>query len=94
VSRQLASDELWQFLTAAARADAVVDRAVTAGEPAHVAKYVFQLAQTFNTFYHDFPVLAEPDPERKVFLLWLTEYLALQLERMLAVMGIAVPAYM
>ncbi len=94
LGRQLASDELWQFLMAATRADAVVDRAVTSGEPAHVAKYVFQLAQTFNIFYHQYPVLAEPDPERKVFLLWMTEYLALQLERTLAVLGIAVPAYM
>jgi arginyl-tRNA synthetase len=98
MARQLASgpqhDELWQILMASARADSVVDRAVTAGEPAHVAKFVFQLAQTFNLFYHQYPVLAEPDPERKAFLLWLTEYLALQLERTLAVMGIAVPAYM
>jgi arginyl-tRNA synthetase len=67
---------------------------VTAGEPAHVAKFVFQLAQTFNLFYHQYQVLSEPDPERKVFLLWMTEYLGLQLERMLAVLGIAVPAYM
>jgi len=98
MARQLASDsgqdELWQILMAAARADSVVERAVTAGEPAHVAKYAFQLAQTFNNFYHLYPVLAEPDAERKVFLLWMTEYLALQLERTLAVLGIAVPAYM
>jgi arginyl-tRNA synthetase len=94
MARQLASDEIWQFLTAAARADAIVDRAVQAGEPAHVAKYVFQLAQIFNNFYHQYPVLAEPDPERKTFLLWMTDYLALQLERTLAVLGIAVPAYM
>ena len=53
MARQLAAaenDELWQILIAAARADSVVDRAVTAGEPAHVAKFVFQLAQTFNLF--------------------------------------------
>jgi arginyl-tRNA synthetase len=98
MARQLGTgaqnDELWQILLAAAKADSVVERAVSAGEPAHVAKFVFQLAQTFNLFYHQFPVLAEPDPERKAFLLWLTEYLALQLERTLSVMGIAVPAYM
>ena len=94
MERQLASDEIWQFLTAAARADATVDRAVQAGEPAHVAKYVFQLAQIFNNFYHEYPVLAEPDAERKTFLLWMTDYLASQLERTLAVLGIAVPAYM
>ena len=94
MARQLVSDELWQILMSAVKADAVVERAVASGEPAHVAKYVFQLAQTFNLFYHQYPVLAEPEPERKAFLLWMTEYLALQLERTLAVLGIAVPAYM
>ncbi len=67
---------------------------MAAGEPAHVARYAFQLAQTFNNFYHLYPVLAEPDRERKTFLLWMTEFFALQLERTLAVLGIAVPAYM
>jgi len=94
MARQLASDELWQIFVSAAKVDTVVDRAVAAGEPSHVAKYVFQLAQTFNLFYHQYPVLAEPDPERKAFLLWLNGYLADQLERTLAVLGIAVPAYM
>lgn len=94
MARQLASNELWQFLVAAAKMESVVDRAVAAGEPAHVAKYAFQLAQTFNNFYHEFPVLSEPDPERKAFLLWMTDYLAQQLENTLAVLGIAVPAYM
>ncbi len=93
-ARQLQTDELWQFLSAAARADSVLDRAVAAGEPAHVAKFAFQLAQTFNVFYHEYPVLAEPDAERKAFLLWLNGYIALQLERALALLGIAVPAYM
>ncbi|HVY93909.1 MAG TPA: arginine--tRNA ligase [Bryobacteraceae bacterium] len=94
MARHLVIDELWQILISAAKADVVVERAVAAGEPAHVAKYVFQLAQTFNLFYHQYPVLAEPDPERKAFLLWLNGYLADQLERTLAVLGIAVPAYM
>jgi len=71
-----------------------VNRAITAGEPAHVAKYAFQLAQTFNNFYHQYPVLAEADHERKVFLLWMTDYFRAQLERTLAILGIAVPAYM
>ena len=93
-ARQLASDELWQMLVAASKADSAVDRAITAGEPAHVAKYAFQLAQIFNNFYHQYPVLAEPDRERKVFLLWMTEFLRQQLERTLAVLGIATPAYM
>ena len=67
---------------------------MASGEPAHVAKYVFQLAQTFNNFYHQYPVLAEPDTERKVFLLWMTDFFRAQLEGTLAILGISVPAYM
>jgi arginyl-tRNA synthetase len=94
MERQLASEECWQILLAASKADSAVDRALTAGEPAHVAKYAFQLAQAFNNFYHQYPVLAEPDPERKVFLLWMTDFFRAQLERTLAILGIALPAYM
>lgn len=94
MARQLASEECWQILLAASKVDMAVERAVTAGEPAHVAKYAFQLAQTFNNFYHQYPVLAEPDREKKVFLLWMTDYFRAQLERTLAILGIALPAYM
>jgi arginyl-tRNA synthetase len=69
-------------------------RAVASGEPSHVARYAFQLAQSFNTFYHDYRVLDEPDEERRTFLLWLTDYFRTQLERTLDVLGIAVPEYM
>jgi arginyl-tRNA synthetase len=94
MARQLAPEEGWQILLAASKADSMIERAVAAGEPAHVARYAFQLAQAFNNFYHQYPVLAEPDPERKLFLLWMTDFFRLQLERTLAVLGIAVPAYM
>ena len=94
LARQIAAEECWQILLAASKADSAVERAVTAGEPANLARYVFQLAQTFNNFYHQYPVLAEPDPERKVFLLWMTDFFRVQLERTLAILGIAVPAYM
>ena len=39
-----------QLLLAASKADSAVERAATAGEPAHGAKYAFQIAQTFNNF--------------------------------------------
>jgi arginyl-tRNA synthetase len=94
MERQLTPEDSWQILLAASKVDAAVERAVTAGEPAHVAKYAFQLAQTFNNFYHQYQVLSEPDPERRVFLLWMTDFFAAQLERTLAILGIAVPAYM
>ena len=94
MERQLRVEDFWQLLLAASKADAAVDRAVAAGEPANVAKYAFQLAQAFNKFYHEYPVIHEEDREKKVFLLWMTWFFAQQLERTLGVLGIEVPAYM
>jgi arginyl-tRNA synthetase len=94
MARQLASEDFWQLLLAASRRDTAIARAVQSGEPAHVAKYAFQLAQAFNTFYHDYPVIHERDPERRAFLLWMTTYFRTQLECTLAVLGIDVPEYM
>jgi arginyl-tRNA synthetase len=94
LGRQLVREDFWQMLLAASKADAAVERAVTAGEPAHVAKYAFQLAQTFNNFYHLYPIIHEENREKKVFLLWMTDFFRRQLERTLDILGIQVPAYM
>ncbi|MDE3198361.1 MAG: arginine--tRNA ligase, partial [Acidobacteriota bacterium] len=94
MARQLANEEGWQVLLAASKADSALERAVSAGEPSHVARYAFQLAQEFSNFYQRFKVLDEPDRERRTFLLWMTQFFAEQLERTLAILGIAVPAYM
>jgi len=94
IARQLQSEDFWQVLLAASKADSAVERAVTAGEPAHVAKYAFQLAQAFNNFYHQYPIIHEQDREKKVFLLWMTDFFARQLERTAGILGIQVPEYM
>jgi len=94
MERQLASEDLWQLLLAASKADSSIQRAVAAGEPANVAKFAFQLAQAFNNFYHSYPVLQEENAEKRTFLLWMTVYFRAQLERSLAVLGIEVPEYM
>jgi arginyl-tRNA synthetase len=98
LARQLASppsgEDFWQLLLMASKSDSAIERAIASGEPAHVAKYAFQLAQAFNNFYHGTQVLSEENPEKRVFLLWITDYVRRQLERTLAVLGITVPEYM
>jgi arginyl-tRNA synthetase len=93
-ARQLQAEDFWQVLLAASKADSALERAVTAGEPAHVAKYAFQLAQAFNNFYHQYPILQEPDREKKVVLLWMTDFFRRQLERTASILGISIPEYM
>ena len=94
MARQLASDDFWQVLLAASKVDSAVENAVGAGEPAHVAKYAFQLAQGFSNFYQKYPIIHEENREKKVFLLWMTDFFRRQLERTAAILGIEIPEYM
>jgi arginyl-tRNA synthetase len=94
MGRQLEFEDFWQVLLAASRVDAAIERAIASGEPSHVARYAFQLAQEFSTFYQKYPVLNEENRERRTFLLWTTQYFREQLVRTLAVLGIEVPPYM
>jgi arginyl-tRNA synthetase len=94
MARQLQSEDFWQVLLAASKADSAVEGAVASGEPAHVAKYAFQLAQAFNNFYHQYPIIHEENREKKVFLLWMTDFFRRQLERTAGVLGIRIPEYM
>jgi arginyl-tRNA synthetase len=94
MERQLTQEPCWQLLLAASKAGSAIERAVASGEPAHVARYAFQLAQSYSNFYHEYPVLSETDVEKKTFLLWMTVYYGAQLEKTLDVLGIEVPEYM
>jgi arginyl-tRNA synthetase len=93
-ARQLANEDFWQVLLGASQADAVIERAVAAGEPANLARYAFQLAQSFNNFYHQHHILSETDREKRTFLLWMTQFFADQLERVLEILGIETPEVM
>jgi arginyl-tRNA synthetase len=92
--QQLQAEDLWQLLLAASKVDTAVARAISSGEPAHVAKYAFQLGQAFNNFYHEYQVINETDQARREFLVWLTAYFRRQLVATLEILGIALPVYM
>ena len=94
LARQLEDENLWQLLLLASKNVTAIERAVAAGEPANLAKYAFQLAQSFNEFYHGYPILKEPDTARRAFLLWLASYFRAQLLGTLGVLGIEAPEFM
>ena len=91
---QLAQEDFWQLLLEASRGEWVIDRAVAAEEPAQLARYAFQLAQAFNTFYHQHHILNEPDARKKTFLLWMAGFFVRELTRVLDTMGIPAPKVM
>src|SRR5581483_5399432 len=66
-------DAYWQLIFQASQLEAVAEQVIVTTEPAAVAKYAFQLAQSFNNFYHRFHILTEQDSARKNFLLWIVK---------------------
>jgi arginyl-tRNA synthetase len=87
-------DELWELWLRAGQLSAVVQQCVNTTEPAHTAKYAFQLAQMFNNFYHKHHILTEEDAARKRFLLVTAAVVRQVLTQTLEMMGIEAPPVM
>jgi arginyl-tRNA synthetase len=87
-------DSLWDIVLLAGSLDARVDQAVSAQEPAFLARFAFELAQAFNVFYHKHHILSEKDPEKRAFLLLITALVREQLVTTLRIMGITAPEKM
>jgi arginyl-tRNA synthetase len=85
---------LWELLLAAGSLDYAVEATISAQEPAFLPKFVFQLAQSFNNFYHQHHILSETDPQKRAFLLALTELVEGELVRALQLLGIEAPEKM
>jgi arginyl-tRNA synthetase len=88
------ADDVWELVVLAGSLDARIEQALSAQEPAFVARYAFELAQQFNNFYHKHPILSEENPEKRAFLLRLTGIVHDQLELALGLMGIVAPEKM
>jgi arginyl-tRNA synthetase len=84
----------WELAFLAASLDTQIDAAVSAQEPAFVAKYAFQLAQAFNLFYHHHHILTESNAAKKKFLLQLSRLVEVQLVAALEILGIESPEKM
>ncbi|MEO6830406.1 MAG: arginine--tRNA ligase [Acidobacteriaceae bacterium] len=87
-------DSLWELWLLASKSIHVLERSIQSTEPAHLAKYVFQLAQQFSNFYHRHHILTETDPARKTVLLATAAIAQRELIRSLTWMGIEVPDVM
>ena len=89
-----AGDDLWDLILMAGSLDSRVDQAVSAQEPAFLARFAFDLAQAFNVFYHKHHILSEKDPARRAFLLLITALVREQLVTALGLLGITAPEKM
>ena len=85
---------VWETWLLTSRLTTVIEQAIATAEPAHLARFAFQLAQQFNNFYHRHHVLHETDPDRRTLLLATTAIAQRELTRTLALLGIEVPPVM
>jgi arginyl-tRNA synthetase len=86
--------DIWEVWLAASKLSWTVDQAIKTAEPAYVAKYAFQLAQSFNNFYHRHHILTEENAGRKKLLLATAALVRRELISALMVMGIEAPEVM
>lgn len=62
--------------------------------PAIMANYVFELAKSYNQFYHEYPIVDKSDVATSLFRLKLSEACADILSKTLALLGMQVPERM
>jgi arginyl-tRNA synthetase len=89
-----AAEEHWALLLQIARFQETVAQAVESLELSQIAKFAFSLAQKFNSFYHKYPVMKEPDERWQRARVVLTYLFREQMSRALEVMGIPIPPRM
>jgi arginyl-tRNA synthetase len=85
---------LWETWLLAARLTALIEQAIATAEPAHLARYAFQLAQQFNNFYHRYHILTETDPTRRALLMATAAVARREMVRALGLLGIEAPFLM
>ena len=87
-------EDVWELWLRAGQLSSIVRQCIVTTEPAHVAKYTFQLAQMFNNFYHKHHILTEANAARKRFLLATAAVVRRSLIQALELMGIEAPPVM
>ena len=85
---------LWETWLLAARLTAAIEQAIATAEPAHLARYAFQLAQQFNNFYHRYHILTETDAARRALLMATAAVARREMVRALGLLGIEAPPVM
>src|SRR5215813_4951538 len=89
-------DSLWSLVYLATRFPEIVRGAVSSLQPALLAKWAFQLAQAFHSFYDDDKnrIISEEDSARRSVLIAITAIVRRQLLAALNVLGIEAPERM
>ncbi|MEJ7846624.1 MAG: arginine--tRNA ligase [Pyrinomonadaceae bacterium] len=87
-------DEIWSVITLASRLEETVQQSAAQNEPAILAKYAFNLAKTFNLFYHHHKIIAQEDADKRAVLVATADIARRSLTAALSTMGVEVPERM
>ncbi len=85
---------IWPMIILSLRLQDAVFQASLQNEPAILAKYTFNLARSFNAFYHHNKILAEEDTSRQAVLIAAAFIARDALTHSLSILGIEVPERM
>ncbi|MBI2213463.1 MAG: arginine--tRNA ligase [Acidobacteria bacterium] len=84
-------DDMWQIVRMSADTDNVIRRAVETLELSLVTRHAFDLAQTFNSFYHKFPILNEKDDAERQRRAVVAEVFRRTMNQIFDLVGIPMP---
>jgi arginyl-tRNA synthetase len=87
-------NEIWSLLALSARLGETVSYSAAQNEPAILAKYTFNLAKSFNLFYHNHKILIEENPAKRAVLIVVADIARRTLTTALDTLGIEVPERM
>ncbi len=87
-------DHYWEIVSVGSRWPERVRQAVESLEISLLSRHCFSLAQKFNAFYHRYPVIREPDHNRKLARMLLVYLYREQMLESLETLGIPVPERM
>jgi arginyl-tRNA synthetase len=88
------TDEMWELVRRSAELPSSIRRAVDALELSIITHDLLELAQTFNSFYHKYPILNEANAEERQRRAACAEVFRRTMTAALDLLGVPVPARM
>ena len=72
----------------------VIEQSAKGLDPSQIANFAYELARTYNQFYHNLSILHEPDEQRMITRLALSQFTAQVIRISMHLLGIEVPEQM
>jgi arginyl-tRNA synthetase len=86
--------DFWDLVFYASAFEEEVCHALNSLEFSYLAKFTFNLCQRLNAYYHHYPILAEENPDLRLFRLMVIYDVKRTLETALTLLGVPLPERM